>query len=112
MKKYLLCLVVLLTGCGHRSFDNELIGQVKKIKNQNPLICAGYQIADISLGIMRNGSGSISKEDIWLYIPPNIDIGVLRRAAESGEIVKVRYNEWRFAFCKPEDYLTSVEIVK
>lgn len=111
MKK-LLVLLILLSGCGYASRNNELIGQVKKVKHHTPLICPDYTDADISLGVMRNGVGSMSSEDVWIYIPTQELANKLTHAAETGELVKVNYDVKRLALCLPEAQMTQVEVVK
>lgn len=64
-----LTLPLALGGClGHTSRDNEAVGQVKRVHNNTPLLCPDYKDVDISLGVMRNGVGSMSTQDKWFFI--------------------------------------------
>lgn len=108
-----LVLVVGLSGCfGYTAKDNELTGQVKKVTNQTPLICPDRVDADISMGVMRNGVGSMSAQDIWFSVPGKEDQAALRKAAESGEIVTVTYDVARVTFCMNDHIVTSVKPTK
>lgn len=97
--------------CGHESKQNELSGQVKKLISRTPLICADYTEVDISLGYMKNGVGSISKEDVILTVRNPQDIALLKKAADSGAIVKGTYNVFRFSICEPDHELLSVQLI-
>lgn len=104
-------LILALWGCGYESVNNEMIGQVKKVKDNTPLICAPFTTVDVSLGVMRNGVGSMSVQDVWLYVEKPADLEIMRKANESGEIVKISYDEARFRWCVDEKVVRSVEIV-
>jgi hypothetical protein len=114
MKRIVLLFGALsLTGCfGYSSKQNELTGQVKKIKNQTPLICPNRVDVDISLGIIRNGVGSMSAQDLWLTVENENDVKALAEAAESGKLVKISYDVRRVTICSHPEYLTRVEILK
>lgn len=113
MKKLvLLTLTSMLAGCGYSSKDNEMIGQVKKVAHATPLICGDYDAADISLGVMRNGVGSMSHEDAWVLVQDKRDVETLKTAADTGQIVKLTYDDRRVAFCVPDYWVTKVEVVK
>lgn len=104
--------LILLFGCGNSSTDGELTGQVKKVTHVTPLFCSDYYAVDISLGVMRNGTGSMSTQDMWLTIRDDRDMTFLRSAAENGQIVKVRYDTKRMAICTEEHILTSVVVAQ
>lgn len=113
--KYLTILIVpmLLAGCfGYNSRNNELIGQVKKVKHRTPILCPERVDVDISLGVLRNGVGSMSSQDIWMKVDDPAFVKVLSDASEKGSLVKVKYDERRITICSPEDLVTSVEIVQ
>lgn len=113
MKKTLWALAVLsLTSCGYTAIGNEMTGQVKKVVNNTPLVCPPYSSADVSLGVMRNGVGSMSHEDVELYVPSELDRAALKAAAESGALVKIKYSVARVTFCVPEHVVQSVEEIK
>jgi hypothetical protein len=103
---------LLLTACGNTSTDGELVGQAKKFTYVTPLICEDYPAFDVSLGIMRNGSGSMSTQDMWFVVTNLSDIEKLRQAAETAAIVKIHYDTRRFAPCSDKYWMTNVEIVK
>lgn len=108
MQKFL-CLVLALSACGYSSVDNELTGQVKRVKKRTPMVCPDYVEVDVSLGIMRNGVGSMSTEDVWLLVESYADIALLEKAAEEGGVVKVHYDVKRLTLCVPDHRLTKVE---
>jgi hypothetical protein len=109
----LMCSVALsgCEACGYSSRDNDLIGQVKRVKEMTPIICGNYTEADISLGVMRNGVGSLSKEDVLVYVPSPKDRDLLIQANKSGALVDVKYDERRATTCIPDHVVTSVSIV-
>lgn len=103
--------MLLLCGCfGYTSKDNVLTGQVKKVQNVTPIVCSDYQQVDISLGVLRNGVGSMSSEDVWLAIDDKANLAILQKAAASGALVKVTYNVQRTAPCWINNVVTAVEI--
>lgn len=104
--------VLLLGGCGYESKDNELVGQVKKVVHQTPIICPDYVKADISLGILRNGVGSMSTQDVWVTIGEGADSHLLEEAARTGKLVKVNYSVKRVTFCVPDHIVTRVETIE
>jgi len=87
-----LALVVGLAACGNSSTDNELTGQVKKVVHNTPIICPNYVTADLSLGVMRNGVGSMSSQDVWVTVEDKDQIKLLEEAAKSGAIINAKYN--------------------
>lgn len=114
MKKimpFLACLA--LTGClGDSSADNDLIGQVKKVHHNTPLLLPDYDDVDVSLGVMRGGVGSMSTQDMWLYVPNPEDMKVLKDASESGALVKITYSVSRARFYVENDMVTHAELTK
>lgn len=112
MKLPVLALVILATACGKTSVDNEAVGQVKKVVKTTPLICPDYTEIDVSLGVLRNGVGSISKEDVELAIDNSraAEIDTLKKAAESGAIVHVSYDVQRVSWCWPDHRFVAVTI--
>jgi hypothetical protein len=112
--KVLFCIMLttlFLAGCGNVQKDSEAVGQVKKVTNTTPIICFDYQAVDISMGVMRNGVGSMSTQDIWFYIPDKSLAKTLRSAAESGKLVKITYDVRRWAPCSEDHWITSVEVL-
>jgi len=105
--KSILVIALLATACGNSSVNNEIVGQVKRVINKTPLVCPDYIEADISLGVMRNGIGSMSHEDVMLAVEPaNKDaIDRLKWAAENGAIVKASYDVRRVSPCWPDHRL-------
>lgn len=106
MKKAI-ALALFLSACGFSSKANELVGQVKKVVEQTPIFCSDYAEVDISLGVLRNGAGSVSHEDVILYVPNQADAAFLKKAAEDGTPVKVTYDIKRVPWCVPDHWLTS-----
>ena len=105
-------LLLALTACGYKAKDSELIGQPKKVMNNTPLLCSSFTDADISLGVIRNGIGSMSTEDMWLNIENKKDLETIKEAIDKGQLVKIHYDTFRVAFCQNDKSITSVEIVK
>ena len=113
MKMMLVALLLLfLSGCGYTQRDAELIGQVKKVSHITPLICPDYTAVDVSLGVLRGGVGSMSTQDVWLRVLNNSDIPVLKRAAEDGALVRIKYDVRRATLCYQDHNLLYVEMVK
>lgn len=115
MKKLLVLAVmtIALAGClGNSSSDNTLIAQVKKAKHVTPLLLPDYDSVDLSLGVMRNGVGSMSHEDMLMYVSDKALFKTMQDAADSGALVKVTYDTARFRFYVPHPMVTNVTIVK
>ncbi len=106
----LLCLIVF--GCGYSARQSELIGQVKKVVTVTPIICPDYIAADISLGVIRNGVGSVSREDMFMTITDKTQYNLLKQATESGKLVKITYDSARITLCVPEEQITNVEVLE
>lgn len=104
--------LLLLTGCGYSVRDAQVIGQVKRVENNIPLLCDKYTDVDLSLGVMINGVGSMSSEDKWFYILNPLHEQLLIKAASSGKLVKITYDRKRWTWCVEPDWVTNVELVK
>lgn len=96
--------------CGNTTTSNELTGQVKKVVKRTPLVCPDYDEVDVSLGVMRNGVGSMSHEDIVLRVMNEADIPALEKAAKDGAIITLRYDQARLAWCYPDHKLISFQV--
>jgi hypothetical protein len=108
-----LALALLLGGClGYSQADGEAIGQAKKVTKATPIICPDYYMLDVSLGITRNGVGSMSTEDMWFTVANVADLQKMKDAVESGAIVKVRYDTVRMPICVEDHIVTAFEIVR
>lgn len=107
-----LALIVFAAACGQSSSSNEGVGQVKTVMRKTPLICPDYFEIDISLGVMRNGVGSMSHEDVRLAVDGSqaAMIALARDAAEAGQIVKFSYDVQRLSLCWPDHRLTGLMI--
>ena len=107
---------ILLAACGNSSSGNEIIGQVKKVKSVTPLICSDYTEVDVSLGVIRNGVGSMSHEDVELAVDNSEKdaINKLKWAAENGAIVKLAYNvkRWPAGLCWPTHRLVGMPLLE
>lgn len=99
-------------GCGGWS-EKEIsgTGQVKRVGLQNNIVCPNYYEADISLGIMRNGVGSVSTHDMVFFIPDSM-LKDFRTYSEKGSIVNFTYDVRRFDWCVNEFRLTSVKLAE
>lgn len=110
MNKFITLSALLLSSC-YSARQNELVGQVKKVVSQTPMLCDDYTEVDISLGVLRNGIGSMSKEDVYMYVPSVNDIAVFKDAAQSGRLVTVTYDVKRFGgLCVPKAWITAVKV--
>jgi hypothetical protein len=111
-----LIMCIMLLSCGYSQRDSELIGQVKKVSNATPLFCPNYIAADLSLGVMMDGVGSMSTQDKWVVIQSRKQFEILKHANDTGAIVKITYDTKRFGgnyfVCTPPDFLTDVSIVR
>lgn len=103
----ILVLLCFSIGCGRSSVNNELIGQVKKVQNHTPILCPNYDSADVSLGVMQNGVGSMSTQDVWVTVPAE-QLAQFKSAVESGIPVKVNYDVWRWAPCTEDSWATNI----
>lgn len=110
--KYLLIGMLLISSCGYSSLDNESIGQVKRIHKYSPILCDPWTEVDISLGVMRNGVGSMSNEDYDLTIMNDEQAKLLAQANSSGSLVKIKYDIKRWNWCINSNHIKSVEILK
>lgn len=105
--------LVFLGGCwGHSSSDNTIIGQVKKVKRMTPFICDNRVDVDVSLGIMRNGVGSMSTQDMWLTVANPATLAALNYAADNGTPVQITYDTARMNVCWNVEELTGIQYVK
>ena len=114
MKKLLLMVggLFLLASCGYTQRQSELTGQVKRLTHETPILCPDRVDVDLSLGVMRNGVGSMSSEDVFLTVPNREDQEVLAKAAAEGALVKITYDTARFVFCWNPAIVTHVERTK
>jgi hypothetical protein len=112
MKYLLIFAMFAMTACGYSARYSEMIGQVKKVARQTPIFCDDRVDADISLGVMRDGVGSMSSQDVWITVPNKEDQELLKRANESGELVKITYDDKRWTWCWHNQIVTKAELVK
>lgn len=106
----ILSLVSGCASCGNSSAGNDLTGQVKKVVHRTPILCGDWWEADLSLGVIRNGVGSVSTADQAFTVENEKDVKVLQQAAEEGAIVHVTYNVQRIALCETDHRLLSVTV--
>lgn len=112
MKFLILILALTMTGCGYSSRQNDAVGQIKKVVHQTPLICPERTDMDMSLGVMRNGVGSMSSQDLWFTLKDESQAKTLNEAAQTGAIVKLTYSVARLTFCTEDHLVDSVEVLK
>lgn len=117
MKRIVSTLLLLgLTGCasmcGFQAHDNTAIAQVKKTVHETPLLCPNYDEADLSLGVIRGGVGSMSTDDIWMTVADPKLYEMLNAAQNAGHLVRVTYSTYRLTFCIPDHIITAVEVVE
>lgn len=110
MKKILLlaCVSMSLASCGYSAKDIEAVGQVKRVVHNTPLLCPNYVDIDLSFGVMRNGVGSMSTQDIWIVVDKQ-QATSLKDINEKGDLVKITYDNERLAFCTSGRIASSVE---
>lgn len=92
--------------CGWSGLDITAAGQVKTVRLNTPLVCPDYFEVDISLGVMRNGVGSMSTHDMTLYVSNEMAVE-LKKAAQDSAIVDFTYNQRRSGLCVPDNRLTA-----
>lgn len=109
-----IALILSLTACGRSSSDNEVVGQIKKVVNKTPIVCSDYTEVHVSLGVMRNGVGSMSTEDITLALDNSERdlIERLKKARDEGAVVKLTYDVERVSPCWPDHRMRPMLIVE
>lgn len=115
MRKLIFIAVIFVAGCGYTSVGNDGVCQPKKIHHNTPLICGNYDTVDISLGVMRDGVGSMSTHDMTLSFDPRNqreNEAKLEQAIKAGKLVKLSYNDRRFSICQETEQVTDVEIIE
>lgn len=113
MKVFLFAISMLGIGCsGYDQIDSKVVGQAKRYHHYNPIVCGGYDTVDISLGIVRNGVGSMSTEDVELTVWNQADAETLQKAAQESSLVELKYSVWRFAPCKESRVVQYAKILK
>lgn len=110
----IIAIIACLAGCGYESKNNELTGQVKKVLSHTPIFCGDFTTVDISLGAMRNGTGSVSKDDMWLTVDNESDKKLLNDAMIDGSIVTVHYDDkrWPSGWCQKTEHIFKVDVLK
>jgi hypothetical protein len=108
-------LIVLCIARGFSSKDNELICQVKYVEHKTPLICPDYMEASVSLGVMKDGVGSMSVSDKHLTVRTDEQYKILQTAVKSAKLVRIIYDMKRaggdYWICTPEYIVKKVEIL-
>lgn len=107
------CFAIGLSGCyacGTSSTNNEVTAQVKKVVKVTPLLCPDYVELNVSLGVLRNGVGSMSHEDMTLRVMDESMIPDLEQAAKHGSIITLKYDVARSAWCYPDHKMISWQL--
>lgn len=112
MNEIILSAMMFLNIFGYTSVNNELIGQVKRIHQNTPIICPKYTEVDISLGTLQGGTGSISRQDIRLLVSKDSDTEILKFAADRGSLIKIEYDRRRISMCVNNEQVTKVTILE
>ncbi len=112
MRLVTLGIALLVGGCGYSAIDGDMIGQIKTVGQSNPVVCPGYTAVGISLGILRDGTGSMSTHDVAGWVPDRSLIPALQRAKDTGAVVALTYKEYRAPICKPDFEITGLRIVQ
>lgn len=113
MRKLLIMtmVVVCMSGCGKSSVDTEVIGQIKKLETRTPIVCGDYKQVDLSLGIVTNGTGSMSRDDMTIQVTDK-QFEELKRLQAENKLVTITYDTNRFVFCGLEQTATQVKAVE
>ncbi len=106
-----LMLSFIMLGCGYSHVNNDLIGQPKSVESTTPIFCPNQHILHLSLGVMRNGVGSMSTQDISINIPDDNLMPGLKAAVEAGSIINAQTNEARFRFCNELKELVAFTVI-
>lgn len=101
-----------LSSCGYSSRNNDLTGQVKKVIHQTPIICPDRTDVDVSLGVMQNGVGSMSNQDLFLSVYDSTVEKELVDAAATGKPVKLEYGIKRWVWCGEDHLVTGFTYLK
>jgi hypothetical protein len=104
-------IVATLSGCGYSQMDSEMSGQVKRMIHLTPIICPNYYEVDFSLGVMRDGVGSMSTQDVYVTVPAEL-LPKVKEIANSGKPATITYNKARFALCTEERIVTDIQPMK
>lgn len=110
-KSFAFIFSALLVGCGYSHRDNELIGQPKSVESTTPIFCPNQNVLHLSLGVMRNGVGSMSTEDVRINIPDDNLAWALKETVKSGKLINAKTNEARFRWCNEEKELISYTVL-
>jgi hypothetical protein len=106
-----LLFMLLLVSCGMSEVGTQGVAQIKRVHNVTPLICSNHLVLDASLGVMVNGVGSMSTDDILVEADAN-QAQELNNAAKAGKLVKITYDTRRFTWCVPEKLLKNIEVIQ
>jgi hypothetical protein len=112
--KMIIASCLIMAGCGGMNDGcmgwsaREITGsgQVKRVWKETPMLCPDSYAVDISLGVMRNGVGSVSTQDIVLFVEEK-DVAKLKIAAEMGAIIDFTYDVRRETVCVNNKRMTS-----
>lgn len=111
-KRLMIGLLLCAVGCGYSHRDNDLVGQPKSVESTTPLLCPDQHILHMSLGVLRNGTGSMSTEDIRINIVDAHLVPALQLAISKGSLITARTNEARFRWCNEEKELVSFQVME
>ena len=105
--------ILPMVGIGeYAATDIVSVGQVKTVMNMTPMACNKFVDMSLSLGVMRNGAGSVSTEDVWMNLNTIEQIEIARRSQENGNLVRVTYDYFRFAPCRNSRNVKKIEILE
>ncbi len=112
MKTFFIVVVALmLTACGYSGVDSQVIGQVKKVRHETPLFCSDNDYVDVSLGVMRNGVGSMSTQDMLLQIKSPEQKASLQQAVLTGKLVNITYDSKRWSWCYYTNEIKTITVL-
>lgn len=112
MKTVIAIAFLFLSGCGYSALNSTFTAQVKYVENANPIMCDNYTYSGMSLGVTRNGTGSVSTHDITVYVPNEELANKLQAASHDGKLVTITYDEKRWRWCVPNMEVKKVEVLQ
>lgn len=84
---------------------------MKRLHRVTPIFCGDYSVLDANLGVMQDGQGGASIQDIDLEIPEPM-VAELAKALENKTLqVEITYSTHRVAFCGQHEVLDSFKVI-
>lgn len=100
-----------LSSCGYLEVGTKGLAQIKRIHKVTPLLCPDYTLIDVSLGVMQNGAGSMSKEDIEMVVTEDQAKQLDTVLSQGKGIIEMTYSRKRVSFCKEDRVMTGFTVL-